>query len=341
MTNGSCPREKTRTAIFVAIDSCNNSDTLTKIVIISDTTPPELFCPRDTIINEDSPLDTMALGSASAMDACAVSGDGIMQLTFSDIFRLGFQFDTLVRTWMAMDSCSNIAECAQTILIAKDLPMGIICPADITVECKSESNPNNTGYAMFSDSTEPDTIYYNDLIIENGCSDTLFRTWIAMDSAGMMDTCVQAIIISDKIAPMFTISDSIYNIDCASDIPDLPIIDLTDNCGITNIDSLIVISDSTCANAFSRTATFIATDSCGNVDTLTQIVIVSETISPIVVCPPDMTIDCSASTDTSATGVASAIPGCDNTISSISYSDSVYTGSLVAFGYAVRWTSWC
>src|SRR5207249_6975645 len=64
-----------------------------------------------------------------------------------------------------------------------------------------------------------------------------------------------------------------------------------------------------------------ATDACGNVASRVQTITVRDTLSPTLTIPPDLTLECGASTATNATGTATATDGCSAT--TVTYSDSV------------------
>ena len=110
------------------------------------------------------------------------------------------------------------------------------------------------------------TIIVSDSLCPNQFTRT--ATFIATDSCGNADTLIQVVNVLDTINPTFTLENDTVDIECAVDVPALLSTAVTDNCGIMMIDSSIVVTDSLCPNQFTRTATFIATDSCGNADTL-------------------------------------------------------------------------
>ncbi len=71
-----------------------------------------------------------------------------------------------------------------------------------------------------------------------------------------------------------------------------------------------------------NTIMLICTDECGAADTAVTLVTVNLNTPPVITCPPDITIDCSASTEPANTGYATATD--DNDPSpTISYSDVV------------------
>ena len=97
---------------------------------------------------------------------------------------------------------------------------------------------------------------------------------------------------------------------CASDVPAANAASLTatDNCGGTITKEHVgdVISNQTCANRYTITRTYRATDACGNKSTCTQVITVNDNTTPVVQnCPANRTV---APTTLSGTVVNYTLP---------------------------------
>jgi hypothetical protein len=85
----------------------------------------------------------------------------------------------------------------------------------------------------------------------------------------------------------------------------------SDNCGSV---AVVWVSDVTnavsCANRFTITRTYRASDPAGNTTTCTQTITVNDTTSPVITCPPDKQLQCGDSTAPANTGTATATDNC-------------------------------
>src|SRR6185436_5921374 len=77
----------------------------------------------------------------------------------------------------------------------------------------------------------------------------------------------------------------------------------TDNCDSSPV---ITRSDSSapgsCPQAKTITRTWTATDACGNRSSCVQTVNVVDTTAPVITCPANVTVECSASSEPPGTG---------------------------------------
>src|SRR5205807_7430853 len=64
-----------------------------------------------------------------------------------------------------------------------------------------------------------------------------------------------------------------------------------------------------------------ATDACGNTANGTQLITVRDTTTPVIVAPPNLTLECPTAATTNITGVPTVTDGCSAT--TVSFSDSV------------------
>src|SRR6187200_2232179 len=143
-------------------------------------------------------------------------------------------------------------------------------------------------------------------------------------------------------APVITLCPADVTIDCtASTSPDSTgIASATDNCDpapvITYSD---VITPGACPQELSIARTWLVTDACGNSTTCLQTIFVQDTTPPSIVCPTDVTIECTDSTLPDSTGLATATDSCDPT-PEVTYNDVVTPGARPQeLSIARTWTS--
>jgi gliding motility-associated-like protein len=126
---------------------------------------------------------------------------------------------------------------------------------------------------------------------------TLTRTYRATDACGNYTDFIQNITVDDTLAPVITnlIGSLDITIACASDLPavDLAAIAATDNCvGSVTISHVSdVTTAGSCANKFTVTRTYRATDVCGNQSDFIQTIAVNDTIAPIITCTTNITVN--------------------------------------------------
>ncbi|MDX1685513.1 MAG: hypothetical protein R3275_09765, partial [Saprospiraceae bacterium] len=297
---------------WTAEDSCGNITTCVQIITVDDNTPPTITCPADVTLACGDSTDPANTGEATGFDSCS-----IVTITYSDASN-GMCPEVITRTWMAEDSCGNVASCVQTISIEDDGPPTITCPADVTVSCGVPIDPSNTGEATASDGCSGVNITYSDQIV-GGCNQTITRTWMAEDSCGNVVTCEQTISRVDDSGPMITCPADV-TISCgeSTDPSNTGEATATDDCSSVTLS----YTDNTtggCSQTITRTWT--AEDSCGNSSTCVQVIQVVDDQGPVLTCPADVTVNCGDPTDPSNTGEATATDSCSTV--SITHSDAV------------------
>jgi hypothetical protein len=148
------------------------------------------------------------------------------------------------------------------------------------------------------------------------------RTWVATDDCNNSRTCVQRITVRDASPPVITCPTDIV-LDCPADtsptntgvataIDCSPVVSLTYSDSISN----------NCGGSKLISRTWTAIDTYGNASSSTQLITVRDLTPPVIVCPPNLTLDCPAMPLTNITGVATATDSC-SPVTSITYSDSI------------------
>ena len=322
---------------WTATDECGNTSTSTQTITIVDHTPPVITDVDDQTIECTSSTDPSATGAATATDSC---GDVVVSHTDSFADSCG-NTGVITRTWTATDECGNSSTSAQTITIVDHTPPVITDVDDQTIECTSSIDPSATGTATATDSCGTATVAYTDAAITNACGNTgeFVRTWTATDECGNTASSTQTITIVDTTPPVITdVADK--TIECTTSIDPSATGSATasDSCGSATVSYTDGPMTNACGNTGVFVRTWTATDECGNSSESTQTITVVDTTPPVITDVADKTIECTTSTDPSATGTATATDSCGT--ATVSYTDAAMTDACGNTGVFVRtWTA--
>ena len=226
---------------------------------------------------------------------------------------------------MTTNGCTSV--CTQLVNVVDNTPPAITCPINVTIACTASTAPSNTGSATATDNCSSVTITHTDVSTQNAdntpgtCDDYTYvitRTWKATDACGNMNTCNQTINVQDILAPAITCPINVTIACTASTAPsNTGSATATDNCSgvtITHTDVSTQNADNTPGTCddytYTITRTWKATDACGNMNTCNQTINVQDILAPAITCPINVTIACTASTDPSNTGSATATDNC-------------------------------
>ena len=206
---------------YTATDCSGNSETLSHIVRLLDTTAPafEDF-PADATAECGTSLDPEVLGSPNFSDNC--SPDEQLTLTYADttITEKDEDCRTIERTWTITDPCGNAHSEVQTIEVEdSDYPEITDHADDMTVECDGEGNLaqfnlwlENHGGAAATDDCSPELIWDYEVpvvsaginpMLSDGCGATgdVTVTFYATDACGNSSPTTATFTIEDNIAP--------------------------------------------------------------------------------------------------------------------------------------------
>ncbi len=289
-TDGSCLDSYTLTRSWTATDECGNSKTETQIITVEDNTQPTLSgVPSDVTVECESVPDA---ASPTASDNC----DPTVSIIYNETRTDGSCADsyTLNRTWTATDECGNSKTKTQIITVEDTTqPTLSGVPSDVTVAC--ESVPSAASPTA-SDNCDPTvSIVYNETRTDGSCTDsyTLTRSWTATDECGNSKTETQIITVEDNTQPTLSGVPSDVTVECES-VPSAASPTASDNCDATvSIVYNESRTDGSCADSYTLTRSWTATDECGNSKTETQIITVADNTNPILIgVPADITVHC-------------------------------------------------
>jgi large repetitive protein len=316
-TDGSCPDTYTLTRTWTATDNCGNSITHVQVISVEDTTAPVW----DQVMPADITVECDALPAAPAVVTASDNCDSNVLVEFTEVRIDGVCPDTytLSRTWTATDNCGNSITHVQLISV-EDTTAPVwdqAMPVDITVEC--DGVPAAPAVVTASDNCDADvTVVFGEVRTDGACEDTytLTRTWTATDNCGNSITHVQVISVEDTTAPVW---DQAMPVDITVECDGVPaapaVVTASDNC-----DSEVLVefsevrTDGACADTYTLTRTWTATDNCGNSITHVQVITVEDTTDPVwdQVMPADITVECDGVPE--APAVVTASDNCDSDV---------------------------
>ncbi len=320
---------------WIASDSCGNSTSATQTITVRDTTPPTLSIPPNVTLECPADTRTSATGVATAQDNC-----GTPTVISSDAVTPGCGSSKIItRTWSATDECGNVAQAVQTITVRDTTAPMLWAPANITLECPSDTRTNVTGRAAGSDASGFN-ISYNDVVTEGACAGTksIIRTWTAIDACGNATNRVQYIVVQDTTRPKITCPN--LKVQCPGDVP-LPYANLaaflsaggqaSDGCSATL--SFLLVGGGGVMGSCPGTVTRVyrVIDGCGNFAEGIQTITVDDTIAPVITCPGSVTVECGDSLDPSVLGSATATDNCSPKV------EITHTDAQVPSDYSIKW----
>ena len=204
---------------------------------------------------------------------------------------------------LIVESSNGDSTCCFAVVTILDTiaPVIINCPPDTLLNCFAATDDlsiyGTVGLNDIADNCPSMTMDENVVIDLDECNiGTITRTFIVTDASGNIDSCSQVITLSgmgnvltedDITFPM----DTIVVEDCSSLDPDslgsVTIVDISEVCGGVSIDFMDTGDDPTsCMDTITRVWTVI--DSCADLTfTFDQIILYTDTIAPLLVCPPD------------------------------------------------------
>ena len=136
----------TTTVTCTATDTSSNTAACTFVVTVEDREDPQITCPADVTVSCAADVPAVDLGAVLADDNCG-------EVTVID---LGEQSDggtcpeVITRTFRAVDSCGNAAECTQRITVHDTEAPQVTCPPQLSILVETDGS---TGKGPFPDLT--------------------------------------------------------------------------------------------------------------------------------------------------------------------------------------------
>ena len=275
----------TNLVTWTVTDTSGNSNSCVQWVIVLDTTPPVLVCATNKTVECGS---VWSFDPPEASDAC--SGTNIT-VTLLGVETNGTCPEVITATWVATDAWgnTNTNTCSQSVTNLDLTPPVLVCATNKTVECGSvwSFDPPEASDACSGTNV---TVTLLGMETNGTCPEVITATWVATDACGNTNTCSQSVTNLDLTPPVLVCATN-KTVECDSvwsfDPPEA-----SDACSGTNVTVTLlgVVTNGVCPGVI--TATWVATDACGNTNTCSQIVTNLDLTPPVLVCSTNKTVEC-------------------------------------------------
>jgi hypothetical protein len=296
-----CDQVETNIDLKIRVtDDVGDQDSCEYVVMLLDTFPPIITCPiGDTILvaTMDSCGAYIAVDTADATSTCV-----LMEFTITNNYNLAsnnisgvFPVGSTLITYYAEDEFGNVDSCSFTIQVQDFSPPFITCPPTPSTPYSCNTIVPNiytniddfvANGGMVSDSCGIDSTSwaYNEIIDDTQCPIEITRWYIVSDINGMVDSCMHVLYLNDEFAvldllPIGDITESNDLGECSAELMLTPP-DANKFCGVT-------ITRTPLTNTFPVGQTiieWIATDGCGDMDTVYQTITIEDNEQPNVTC---------------------------------------------------------
>jgi len=221
--------------------------------------------------------------------------------------------------------CSS--SCSQSFLVNDTQPPVVVsCPAGATIECPAVPA---FGDPSFTDNCDTSLmVTFVDSNTPGSCPQEFMatRTWTATDDCGNSVMCSQTITVEDNTAPVIACPADLQ-LQCgdSTDPANTGNATATDACGAVTI-TFADVPTQNCTPFPGLDRTWTATDACGNTATCVQHITYVDSTPPVILCPPNVVLQCGESSDPSNTGTPTVSDNCGGTILVDSTDEIVATG---------------
>ena len=300
----------------IATDAVGNADTCQFTITVNDTEYPVATCPADmTVSNDPGVCGAVVTFTASATDNCPGVAIACVQPSGSY-----FPVGVTTVTCTATDDAGNADTCQFTITVNDNEDPTISCPAAVTVECIHLVPLPDIGLVTAADNCDnpPTVMHVSDVSDGQTCPETITRTYRATDATGNFAECTQTITVDDTTPPTFDQTcPTDITVPCDS-ISAPAVLTASDNCDPA-VD-VVFTADTTaggCAQEYTITRTWTATDACDNSTQCVQLVTVVDDVAPVITdalamyCNDTLVYPCNVTIDPVLPGLVEVEDNCD------------------------------
>ena len=297
----------TTTVTWTVVDVHGNTASCTQDITITDDEAPSISCPQDQSLAFNSSCNA----TLPDYTGLAVTNDNCPSVTVTQSPAAGTVVSggTATVTLTVTDVGGLTASCSFDV-IDSSIPTLITAAADLTVSCDGNGNisdinswlANNAG-AQATDNCGATITWTNnytglsDLCGQTGAATVIFS---GSDNFGNVVTSTATFTIVDTTAPVMIapVTDSLPNDPslCGA-FAEQVLPTVSDNCDLTAITPLTSTNFSTLFPVGTTTVQYTATDSCGNSDTISYDVVVSDYEAPLVINANDLLLNVSGPAD--------------------------------------------
>ncbi|MEY2410168.1 MAG: large repetitive protein, partial [Verrucomicrobiota bacterium] len=288
---GFCGNTFSATRTWRAVDACSNAATCTQTITVMDTQPPDITCAFDKIVQCGV---SWTFDAPTASDPC--SGTNVTIRIVGTITNTAVCPAKLiaVRTWEAMDACSNVARCSQTVTIVDTTAPELTCEPGFAVECGATWAFATPSARDLCDGANV-TVRVVGTVTNAGVCPVKFiitRTWEAADQCTNLARCSQTVTIRDTTAPTLVCAPD-ATVPCGTNFTFTTPVgsDICDGANVT-VSVVSTVTNALCGRTFFATRTWRALDGCGNSAQCSQKITVIDTTPPVLQCAANATFEC-------------------------------------------------
>lgn len=202
------------TVTFRATDAAGNYDECSALVTVFDTTPPQIACPANAVVEQSSPAGTPASNATITAFLTGVSASDAADPApaITDNAPSVFPAGVTVVTFRATDAVGNHSECAATVNVVDTTPPQIDCPSNVQVERTAPDGTPATHevIAAFLAGVSASDAADASLTLTNNAPEmfplgTTTVTFHAMDDAGNSAECSAQVSVFDTTPPQIKV----------------------------------------------------------------------------------------------------------------------------------------
>jgi len=277
-------------------DGNANTDVCVAVVTVMDTTSPTAVCQ-----NINAYLDGAGNVSIVAADIDGGSTDNCSTVTLGasttafTCADIGANNVTLTAT----DGSANTDICVAVVTVLDTVPPAITCPGPQVEAADALCQlivPDYTGLGSATDNCTAVPTITQSPAIGSTQTGAFVVTLTADDGNGNVDSCSFNVSVNDTVAPTITCpvdQNDFYDATCSFTVIDYTGMATTsDNCGSPTVTQSPAIGSVQTGNFV---VTLTADDGNGNSDSCAFNVNLSDSISPVIICPADQTVNGDAS----------------------------------------------
>ena len=278
-----CTNIITRT--WTAFDRCKNTNVATQTITVVDTIKPDLLGLPPVNLSLQCPSDVPPQAVVTAIDNC----DGPIPVTPGASTNVVGCTNFITRTWTAVDRCRNTNSATQLITVVDTMPPQLV------------GVPPNQNFQCLNDVPFPAIVTALDncdgfltatlTSVTNGttCPIIITNMWQAVDRCRNTNRATQIIRVQDTIRPVIVGVPPSVNVECLNDVPVPAILTATDNCDPFVPVTFTSVTNGTGCPIF-VTNMWMAVDLCHNTNTATQVIVVRDTVPPVITCPTNLLV---------------------------------------------------
>ena len=308
------------TITWTITDSASNTVTQTQLITVEDNELPVLTIPADIVSSNCS----ITIGVASATDNCGV-------VTPENNAPASFSPGIIAVVWQVTDNQGNTVSATQLVTVSDTIAPINTSPVSLSIATDSNScvaTSVSLGTPTSSDNCGVASVTHN--APESFPIGTTTVTWSVVDASGNETLSYQTVNVSDTTAPIIIPPADINSQSC---IIVLGVPTVSDNCNVTYSNNA--------PGTFPSGVTIItwtASDTAGNVTTVTQTITFSDNTNPTLVLQGDVVVNADTGS-CFATGIDLGTVIVNDDCGVASYGNNAPIGNVFPIGVtSVTWT---